>query len=142
MSKLITENDLRGILDKALPFGTTTKVLWSGVLYMFSGQTAPLSENVSDQKNGIVLVWSAYSSGQAQNYDWNYQFVHKNHVAVASGAGICHVMSNANFAKVGAKYVYVNNDNIAGNDYNDDTGTASGVTYANNYWVLRYVLGV
>ena len=36
----------------------------------------------------------------------------------------------------------INNTGITGNDQNDDTGTSNGVTFANNSFALRYVIGV
>lgn len=121
---------------------TTNNVLWSGAWYMNESQTANLSQKVSEQKHGIVLIWSAYSSGQAQNSDWVHQFVPKLHVKNHPGAGVEIIMANGSMTRVGAKYVYVNDQSIAGNSNNSTTGTNSGITRANNYWVLRYVIGV
>lgn len=121
---------------------STTNVLWSGAYYMSASHTANLSQNVSAQKHGIVLVWSAYADGAAQNYDWVHQFIHKKHVQSHNGAGVGVFMATANMGKVGDKYVYVHENKITGNDNNHSTGTNSGITRANNYWVLRYVIGV
>lgn len=119
------------------------RVLWSGTLYMTSGHQPSFSGIVSDQPNGIVLCWSAYSNGTAYNYDWIYTFIPKSHVIYQSGgSGVGTVLTTADFGAVGTKYVYVYNDHLVGNDKNDDTGTSNGITYRNNYWVLRYVLGV
>lgn len=120
------------------------QILWSGASYMGLDQEIDLgSKLVSDQLNGIVLAWSAYSGGAAQNHTWHYVFVPKSHIYDREGQGVSSgVMSNADFSKVGSKYVYVHNSRIVGNAQNTATGTASGITFANNYWVLRYVYGV
>ena len=51
--------------------------------------------------------------------------------------------SSATFGVMAAKYLYLHDDNIAGNADNNKTGTsASGITYNNAAFVLRYVIGV
>lgn len=110
-------------------------ILWTGVYYMSSGQTATLSAAVSAQKNGIVLCWSAYVSGAAQNTDWNYFFVPKWHVAAHAGNGITNFVRTSGGGYQTSKYVYVNNTSITGFASN------SGAT-ASNYFVLRAVIGV
>lgn len=118
-------------------------VLWEGGAYMTANQTANLSELVSEQLTGIVLVWSAYGSGAVQNYDWIYQFVPKDHVIARPGQGIsAGVMCNASGSAVGTKYVYVYDDHVAGYADNYGTRTGSGISFNNSYWVLRYVLGI
>ena len=117
--------------------------LWSGAWYMAANQTANLSENVSAQAHGIVLAWSAYANGAAQNYSWNYTFVPKSHVIDHGGAGVSCIMIDPD--RIGMKYVYVSDNKVAGNDRNDDNGNVSGtnnVKFSNNYWVLRAVYGV
>lgn len=116
-------------------------VLWSGAMFMNANQTATLSENVSAQNNGIVLVWSAYSSG-AKDWNWNFTFVPKQWVSSNGGAGVTSHMSGSNFSDMASKYVYVSNNKVTGNAANENTGTANGITYANNKFVLRYVIGV
>lgn len=125
----------------AIGFSKTYRQLWSGALYMTANHTAPLSQKVSEQPLGIILVWSAYSSG-IQNYDFVYQFVPKTHVLRHNGSGVSQFLVNSVMTKVGSKYVYVYDDHILGHAQNDKTGTASGITYANNYWALRNVYGI
>ena len=120
------------------------KVLWSGTgLYMSNTQSVTLSEPVKKQLSGIVLVWSAYVNGSAQNYDWFYQFVPKDHVAARAGQGITTgVICNASGSHVGMKYVYVSDSKITGYASNSTSQSGSGINFNNAYWVLRYVLGV
>lgn len=120
------------------------RVLWSGSYYMGANQTATLSEKVSEQPNGIVLVFSRYSSGTAQNYHFNHFFVHKAFVAAQPGVGSQFLMTtDGSLSVVASKYVYIHDGSIAGNANNEESGTAtSGITYNNAGFVLRYVLGV
>jgi hypothetical protein len=117
-------------------------VLWSGAWYMNASQTANLSEKVSEQPNGIVLVFSRYSSGQAQNYHWRTFFIPKYMVANHASQGFSFLMNDVTFSYMCSKYLYIHDDKIGGNDNNVSTGTANGITYANNACVLRYVIGV
>lgn len=133
--------DDREAFRDMLGFSKTYRQLWSGALYMTANHTAPLSQKVSEQPLGIILVWSAYSSG-IQNYDFVYQFVPKIHVLRHNGYGVSQFLVNSIMGKVGSKYVYVYDDHILGHAQNDKTGTVSGITYANNYWALRNVYGI
>ena len=115
------------------------KVLWSGGDYMSASQTASLSENVTDQLNGIVLVWSKYSNG-AQDYEWNCFFIPKQMVTKHPGAG--HAMYCIG-AWPSYKYVYINKKSITGSSSNDSTtNKINGVTVDSTNHVLRYVIGV
>lgn len=120
------------------------KVLWSGARLMHASQTADLSEPISKQMHGIVLVFSRYSSDTAQNYHFNTFFVSKKQVATHPGAGHSFIMTNSgDFALMACKYLYINDSSIAGNDVNNTSGTGtSGIKYTNNGYVLRYVIGV
>lgn len=115
-------------------------ILWTGAYYMTAGHTATLSDKVSNQLSGIVLVWSAYSNGTAQNYDWSYYFVPKWHAALHAGQSVDILMMNNTIASnvMCRKLVYVHDNKIVGNDNN----TATGTGYANNAKVLRAVIGV
>lgn len=118
-------------------------VLWSGGYYMTSGHTITLSENVSDQANGITLVFSEYVDGAAKNQTFVSFFVSKKLVASHAGCGHCFTMSDSNLAYFATKYLYISDDKIVGHDNNSLTGTgSSGITYTNNRFVLRYVIGV
>lgn len=119
------------------------KVLWSGVYYMHASQTATLSEAVSAQPNGIVLVWSAYCDGSAENHSFSYFFVPKSHVANFNGRGMyLGVLTSLNAYHM-SKYVYVYDTKIVGHSDNDtDAIYTGGMTRRNSYYVLRQVIGV
>lgn len=118
-------------------------ILWSGAFFMNGGQTIELSEPVSMQSSGIVLMFSRYSSSTAQNYHWNSFFVHKAWVKAHAGNGHQFFMTtDGSFSVIATKYLYIHDDKIGGNDNNEKSGTANGITYNNAGFVLRYVIGV
>lgn len=141
--KTLTINNFASV-DASINDLQANKVLWSGGWYMTSGHTATLSESISSQANGIVLVFSRYSSSTAQNYNFNTIFIPKSQVVNHSGAGHSFIMTtDGTFSVMASKYLYINDTSIVGNDNNDKTGTgASGIVYTNNGFVLRYVIGV
>lgn len=117
-----------------------TKVLWEGANYMNGTQTALLDEKVSDQLNGIALVWSHYniSTHQASNSDVHVQFISKWCVGEMNGAGHAFIDPYRRIDK----YFYVYNDKIVGSNINGTSGTEGGISYDNRNCVLRAVLGV
>lgn len=117
-------------------------VLWTGVLYMSEGHVINLPRAISSMPHGIVLAWSGYSNGKEVNYDWSYQFVPKWHISAHNNALITHFMANATLSRIGVKGLNIADRRITGYSYNTRTGTSSGVTYNNAYWVLRAVIGV
>lgn len=124
----------------SVPAGT---VLWSNSGWaMAANVTLTLAYNMSTCPSGIVLHWQAYANGETKDYDHVYTFIPKQHAVVSAGAGVvCQLASNS-FAYVGTKYVYVGNSTITGHANNISTGTANGITYANNHWVLTQVIAV
>lgn len=119
------------------------RVLWSGAMYMQASHEIALSEPISEQATGIILVFSRYSSGEAQNYNYNHFFVSKRFVALHDGVGSQFLISSdGSFGSLASKYLYIGNTIIKGHANNTLTGTANGITFANNSFVLRYVIGV
>lgn len=119
------------------------KVLWGGGKYMTADHQADLSEPVSKQDNGIVLVFSTYQDGAPIDANFNMFFIPKQFVAILGGYGSAFRMNTVNFNTVGAKYLYIHDTYIKGNENNNLSGTAtSGITFNNAMYVLRYVLGV
>ena len=121
------------------------KMLWGGDMesgmYMTSGHTANLTEAVSAQRHGIVLVFSAYNGADDTNYSWQCFFVPKQLVALST-SGHTFTLSRGKFSYTGTKYLYIYDTYISGHADNNLTGTANGITYSNNKFVLRYVFGV
>lgn len=121
------------------------KVLWGGDMtsgmYMTGGHTANLTETVSSQPHGIVLVFSYYNGTSDTNFNWQCFFVPKQLVSLSS-SGHTFTLGRGKFSAVATKYLYIYDNCIVGHDDNNATGTANGITYANNKFVLRYVIGV
>lgn len=123
---------------------TENQILWQGAWYLNASQTAQLSQKVSEQQHGIVLVWQAYSSGSAQLWDYNFCFVPKWQALTNPGRGVSMWLTADAGHIVASKYVYVYDDKITGhaNNSNGATKRNSGITTTNNYWALTYVIGV
>ena len=119
-------------------------VLWSGAIYVNASHTVNLSQAISTQRTGIVLVWQRYSSGVANAWDINYTFIPKYSATNLSGAGVvCHLSDSA-AGVFATKYIYVYDTYLKGNAVNENGATKrnSGITTTNNGWVLTKVLGV
>lgn len=121
-------------------------LLWQGGRYMHDGsaQDVTLAEPVSKQRTGIVLVFCRYSGGEIQNYHFSCHFVPKMLVAMHSGCGSVFYMGAVEGDYLAAKYLYISDTTIKGNEYNDNviTDANNGIKYTNNATVLRYVIGV
>lgn len=124
------------------PIQYPNNILWSGAYYMNGNQTVTLSDLISNQASGIVLVFSTYASGAAVDANFFEVFIPKAIVAQKPGGGHSFVMAKSLFDAIATKYLYINDGSIAGHANNTLTGSANGITYANNAFVLRYVIGV
>lgn len=128
------------------------KLLWgdeskSSGYYMTETHTANLTENISSQPNGIVLVFSVYKgSNDDMNTGFNTFFVSKRTVSKHPSVGHNFFMTGwaANNFYVGLKYLYIYDNKIVGNKNNNSatTQTGNGITITNSKFVLRYVYGV
>lgn len=118
------------------------KVLWSGAALMTENHTATFNDLVSNQASGIVLVFSAYVDNAASDSAFHTFFIPKKQVELHSGKPHNFIMSNGVLTRFATKYLNIYDDKITGHSNNDETGTASGITFTNNAFVLRYVLGV
>lgn len=124
---------------------SANNVLWGpDYYYMSDSNTINLSQKVSEQKTGIVLVWQAYSDGAPQPWDYNFTFIPKWQAMTNSSRGVTCFLSNSHAGYIGTKYVYVFDNKITGHKENSTGATKgnSGITTTNNHWVLTHVLGV
>ena len=122
-----------------------SKILWgeglTSGMYMTAGDTINLVEAVSAQKHGIILVFCIYNGTDDTNHNWQSFFVPKQLVALST-SGHTFVLGSGKFTYTGTKYLYINDTSISGHDDNNLTGSNNGITYANDKFVLRYVIGV
>lgn len=138
-------NDVLQVYDDNGNLINDNQVLWGpDYFFMNASQTINLSQKVSEQKNGIVLVWQAYSDGAPQPWDYNFTFIPKWQTVTNSSRGVTCFLSNSHAGYIGTKYVYLFDDKIKGHSDNATGATKgnSGITTTNNHWVLTYVLGV
>ena len=119
-----------------------SKILWSGSWYMTADHKAALSETVSEQMSGIVLVFSRIVDGVVQDTNFHQFFISKAFITEKNGYGHTFILSANKFLTIATKYLYISNTHITGHADNSATGTTNGITYANNSFVLRYVIGV
>ena len=113
-------------------------------------QKITLSEKISEQPSGIILVWSVYNSSQTQNYHYCFNFIPKyvlkfpKETDSANGVDIdlflCAGGTGGGYA--GVKCLSITDDVIYGNAGNDDVKNIQGIECRNNTWVLRAVIGV
>lgn len=141
-----TKSDVLQVYDDNGNLINDNQLLWGPDFYfMNANRTINLSQKVSEQKNGIVLVWQAYANNEPKYYDFNYTFIPKQHILIHEGAGVTCWLSNSTGEIIATKYVYVYDDKIQGNAVNETgktTRSGSGIITNSKNWVLTYVLGV
>ena len=133
-TSIIRETESGTISINGMRFGTN-KILWSGEYWMRANQTINLSESISDQTNGVVLVFCAYHTEGGQNHSWSTHFIPKAMItnSLYGGGGQCFLMSGTYLDNFALKYLYIYDSTINGHANNEATGTgASGIAYANN----------
>ena len=137
--RLYYSNSWKGWMLKFNGGGT---ILWEGGMYMTGGHRIEYSEPVSRQPSGIVLVFSEYYDGEVRNQSFVSHFVSKKVIAAHNGSGHSFFMCTSNVAYCATKYLYLRDDGITGHNNNSLALTGSGLTLANNRFVLRFVIGV
>lgn len=123
------------------------KILWQdNGMYMTGSHTATLSENISAQPHGVLLMWVRYNNGTLEAENNAFEFIPRLRWSVEDrgffpwdGEEVSWSMPNTAFGNsVRAKWLYVHDDHITGHNAN----TASGSGYNNNYAVLVAVFGI
>ncbi len=122
------------------------KVLWTGNYVMNASQSVTFSEKLSLQQNGIVLIFSRYAASGEQNYAYSPHYIPK---MIFTATGLTSVnlnllMATTKFDYIAGKTLTLTDTGISGHADNSATGTASisGITYYNDKFALRYVIGV
>lgn len=123
------------------------KILWTGSYLLTASQTATFSEPLSQQQSGVVLVFSRYISSAAVDYFYSCHFIPKQLITAATSAGqtaagVTVIMATNKFEAITGKYLRITDTGITGDDANSASGTANGVTFNNDRFALRYVIGV
>ena len=119
--------------------GFANKDLWYGYDQMGSGKVITLSGKLSEQKNGIVLIFSR--NGE---YGFTTVFVPKKLVGAYGAVSSVYIMGTSLFDYVGAKNLTISDTTITGHADNTKTATnaTSGITYHNEAFYLRRVVGI
>lgn len=129
---------------RTLKVGTDSSYNYDSInWYMDGAKTVNLEEKVSEQQNGIILVWSYYNK-EPKDWSWNFTFIPKLFVVDNPSVGgmVTFMVGNATLDYAAVKYIYIKDDSIIGNDNNSKSGTGpSGIKYNNNKFVLRWVYG-
>ena len=128
-------------------YSGASKILWTGGSLLTAAQSITFSEPISQQQSGIVLVFSRYISSAAVDYFYSCHFVPKQLIVAATAAGqssaaITLIMATNKFEAISGKYLRITDTGITGDDANSASGTLNGVTYNNDRFALRYVIGV
>lgn len=110
------------------------EVLYQSPALMNGSQTASLSQKISEQKSGIVLVFSAYAKSAVANSQKSCFFIPKTAVSLLSGDGFIFALTDPFSTTVMKKYLYISDTTIKGNDLNGQNDNAK--------WVLQYIIGV
>lgn len=143
----ININPKGNLLIKGRIYGAN-QVLWDGGtgFFMHDTQVAKLAQPITNQPNGIVLVFSLYRNGASEDVSINTFFVSKREVELMPGAPHTFIMGiNAGLSTIGAKYLYISDTEIRGHASNAVDATEpveSGLVVKNKSFVLRYVIGV
>lgn len=116
-------------------------ILWQGECLMDSIDTINLSEPISKQKSGILLMWRYYSREIEKN-GINYTFIPKVQPQIVFEGEVSCVLGVAEFYKVGCKQVTVRDDTLYGRKTNVGSGISNGITYDNTCWKLTTVIGI
>lgn len=109
-------------------------------------QTATLSEAISNQANGIVLVWCEYDNDgkTTVNANFNTCFIPKHFVGAQAGRGVGMLVTSATLNVMCSKYLYISDTSILGYASNNAEAAEKGcgVKSTPRNFVLRYVIGV
>lgn len=142
-------NDKDGWGAWSIVYAGAGKLLWSGTKVMSDSDTIPLSEAISAQQSGIVVVFSPYNSstGVALTYGFSCHFIPKQLLtavvpSINDVLGVVLTMSEGKFASTATKFLRITDTTINGSADNTASGTANGITYNNNRHALRFVIGV
>ena len=100
---------------------------------------------MSNQPNGIVLVWSRYDNTNSTPTDvqFHFDFIPKKQIELSSGMNFTFHMGDLYSGVWANKVLYFNDTGFTGHADNIKTGNGSaGITYNNREYCLRYVIGV
>lgn len=168
-------DNVRGVRSDIIDFGydiSHAKILWQrrantegtpdykGVIT----DTYELSEKISEQNFGIIIVFSAMNKSvntsikpvySPQKWYFSSKFIPKEYIDKHKGRGYSFQLfgSNEFTWRVGLKYMYIYDDKIVENAGDFETPSnkggewvpvtgSNGISYATDLYCVRYILGV
>ena len=124
---------------------TKNTLLWSGGHFMTTDQTATLSEPISKQAHGIILVFTPYVDNATKTYDRNTFYIPKELIAMHNGQSMLFTPTGSMPGNIVAnKCLFIFDNKITGHSQNAFAGQVSGsnIYIQNNKFVLQYVIGI
>jgi hypothetical protein len=112
--------------------------------YMNGSQIVNLSQPISAQQNGIVLLFKPFDIDSQQAQPWGhhmYYFSKKYLDIIGTGYGQCITIPDNDLGIIAGKYLYFYDDHIQGNNKNSSTTTMFGTTVDNRNAVLTAIWG-
>ena len=89
-------------------FGAHKVLATSAGIFLLGSQTVTLSEPISAQPNGIIVVWSRYTSGAAEDIYWSYQYIPRLSLQQnPAGSRVFETPASTDGSHTGSKVVYV-----------------------------------
>ena len=139
--KVVTVESLSAVHDynkeTYLNKNGSNKLLWSGAEQMSSD-----GELVSKQQHGIMLVFSRYDN-TVKDIDFCSFFIPKYQTINYNHCGMNFIMSDVEGNIMAKKYLYIHDTGITGYTNNNTAVNGScGISWTNNGFVLRYIIGV
>ena len=122
-------------------YSPDNKLLARPIMYMVGSHTVTLSEPVSAQKHGIVLLFTEYSNGSPKSSQACTHFIPKKSVSDFPRMGYGFYLGYP-YWTCGIKYLYITDTQIIGHNSNTVTGTYNGIKVTNSNFVLHSVYGV
>lgn len=122
-------------------YSPDNKLLARPVWYMNGSQSFSLSEPVSAQKHGIVLLFTEYYDDAPHSSQSTCYFVPKQVVADFPGMGHAFHLGCPRW-NFGCKYLYISDETITGSSTNIDNSKWNDIQMTNARFVLHSVYGV
>lgn len=122
-------------------WGNGNNILATTGVWMYASQTVTLSQPISKQHHGIILVFCGYHDGASLDNEFQSFFVPKEAVAKHGGKMWHFTLSAYNMRYIQGMALYIYDGKIVGRDGNGTSGTNSGINFSARF-ILKYVIGV
>lgn len=136
---------IKGDLNVTGSINGGQSILWQGALYMNADHLITLNQKISEQNNGIVLLFQPYDNTNNVPNIWEYQshFIPKIEIAtIGEGKGHTFMIWGDAFGLRATKFLYIYDNKIVGHENNIKTQTVDGKSINNMNAVLTAVFGV